>query len=71
MIVTIDAGSKQVVGSIMVEAWKLGVEIEQLQGNQLELTATDDMRLVRLISRFPSAKILHKEKIKEVSWHEQ
>ena len=70
MIVTIDAGSKQQIGSIVVEAWKLGVEVEQLTGTQLELTAAEDMRLARLISRFPSAKILHTEKIKEVSWNE-
>ena len=57
MIVTIDTGSQAAVGSVMVEAWKHGVEVQQLTGNQLELTAADDMKLVYLISKFPYAKI--------------
>ena len=71
MIVTLDAGSRQTAGSIVVEAWKHGIEVEKLYGNQLELCGGDDVRIEKLISRFPSVIILHTEKIKEVSWHEQ
>lgn len=66
MIITLDAGSTKNVGSIIVEAWKHGVEVERLTDNQLELTCGRDDKLESLISKFPSIKILHKELIKEV-----
>ena len=69
MIVTIDAGAAK--GSIIVDAWKHGIEVEKLGGNQLELCSGDDTRLENLIKRYPSATILHTEKIKEVSIYEQ
>ena len=41
-IVTIDAGSRQTAGALMVEAWKHGVEVEMLHDNQMELTCAYD-----------------------------
>lgn len=66
MIVTLQAASRSQVGSIMVEAWKYGVEVEHLNGNQIELTTAHDTKMENLISKFPSAKILHTELVKEV-----
>ena len=65
MIITIDAGRDR--GSIIVEAWKHGIEVEKLHGNQLELFSGNDEKVEHLVSRFPSVKVLHKEKVKEVS----
>ena len=68
MIVTIDAGTQR--GSIIVDAWKHGIEVEKLSGNQLELCSGNDTKIENLIKRYPSAKILHTEKIKEISIYE-
>ena len=69
MIVTIDAGAAR--GSIIVDAWKHGIEVEKLSGNQLELCSGNDTKVMDLIKRYPSATILHTEKIKEISIYEQ
>ena len=66
MILTVDAGSRSQVGAMVVEAWKYGIEVEKLHGNQLELTCTYDDKLNRYMSKFPNVKILHTELIKEV-----
>jgi hypothetical protein len=66
MIVTLQAASRQQVGSIMVEAWKYGVEAEHLHDHQIELTSAHDTRMRDLISKFPSARILHTELVKEI-----
>ena len=68
MIITIDAGHAR--GSIIVDAWKHGIEVEKLSGNQLELCSGNDMKIENLIKRYPSAKILYTEKIKEISIYE-
>jgi hypothetical protein len=70
MILTIDAGSRATKGSMIVEAWKHGVEVESLNDNLLELSAGQDERLAGLIKKFPSVKILHQELVKEVSIYE-
>jgi hypothetical protein len=67
MILTIDAGSRGAQGSIIMEAWKVGVEVEKLTGNHLELISADEDRLGRLIKKFPNVTILHRELVKEVS----
>jgi|APCry1669192319_1035405.scaffolds.fasta_scaffold00065_42 hypothetical protein len=66
-IVTIDAGSRQTAGSIIMESWKHGIEVEKLYGNQLELTCAHDDKLNRVLSRFADIKVLHTELIKEVA----
>ena len=68
MIITIDAGHAR--GSIIVDAWKHGIEVEKLSGTQLELCSGNDMKIENLIKRYPSAKILYTEKIKEISIYE-
>jgi hypothetical protein len=70
MILTIDAGTRATKGSIIVEAWQRGVEVENLSGTMLELTAAQDERLAGLIKKFPNVKILHQELVKEVSIYE-
>ena len=67
MILTIDAGSRSNYGAVVMDAWKHGIEIEKLDGFNLELTATDDNRTAGLIKRHPYVKILHRELIKEVT----
>ena len=67
MIVTLDAKSRSTYGSIIVDAWNHGVEVEKLHGYQLELTTADDIRMEKLIKRHPSAIILHTELVKEVT----
>jgi hypothetical protein len=66
VIVTLQAESRSQVSSITVEAWKYGIEIEHLNDNQIELTCAHDTKMEGLIKRFPSAKILHTELVKEV-----
>lgn len=66
MIVVLDAGSRSAVGSIMVDAWKHGVEAEPLHDHQIELTSAYDTKMEGLIKRHPYAKILHTELVKEV-----
>lgn len=66
MIVTLDAGSRQGAGSIIMDAWKHGIEVEQLHDYQIELTSAHDTKMDALIKRHPYAKILHRELIKEI-----
>ena len=66
-IVTIDAGSRQMAGAIAFESYKHGIEVEQLCGNQLELTCSYDEKLERLLGKYPSVKILHTELIKLIN----
>ena len=66
MIVTLDAGSRQLAGSIIMDAWKHGIEVEPLHDYQIELTCAHDEKMRGLINRHPSAKILHTELVKEV-----
>jgi hypothetical protein len=68
MIVTVDAGSPKMVGAVNFEAWKFGVDIENLSDNQIELCCADEGKLDLILNKYPSVKILHKELIKEVSW---
>jgi hypothetical protein len=70
MIVTVDAGSRQLTGAVIFEAWKLGVEAEKLDGSQVELCSADDNRIDMILNKFKSVKVLHTELIKEVSIHE-
>jgi hypothetical protein len=65
-IVTIDAGSRQTAGAIMVEAWKHGIEVEMLHDNQMELTCAYDDKLNRVIGKYAGVKVLHTELIKEI-----
>ena len=58
MIITVDTGSPQAAGAVIMSAWKHGIEVERLTGNQLELWCGDDVRIENLIKRFPSVKIL-------------
>ena len=67
MIITIDAGSRSTYGAIIMDAWKHGIEIEKLNDYNLELTCAHDDKMDGLIKRHPSAKILHRELIKEVT----
>jgi hypothetical protein len=66
MIITVDAGSRQQAGAMVFEAWKQGVEVEELNDNQIELISGREDKLTDLISRFPSARILHQELVKEI-----
>ena len=67
MIITVDTGSPQATGAVIMSAWKHGVEVERLHGNQLELWSGNETKLHDLIKRFPSVKILHTELVKEVT----
>ena len=67
MIITLDAGSRSTYGAIIMDAWKHGIEIEKLNDYNLELTCAHDDKMDGLIKRHPSAKILHREYIKEVT----
>ena len=67
MIVTVDTVSRSNYGAVIMDAWKHGVEIEKLNDYNLELCCGDDKRIEDLIKRHPSVKILHKEKVKEVT----
>ena len=67
MIITIDAGSRSTYGSIIMDAWKHGIEVEKLNDYNLELTCAHNDKMEGLIKRHPSAKILHTEHIKEVT----
>lgn len=67
MIVTLDAKSRSTYGSIIMDAWKHGIEVEKLQDYQLELTCAYDGKMEDLIKRHPSATILHTELVKEVT----
>jgi hypothetical protein len=66
MIVNVECDTKRLAGAVMMEAWKYGVEVEQLHGLQLELTSADEERIERIIKRFPSVKVLHSELFKTV-----
>jgi hypothetical protein len=65
-IVTIDAGSRQTAGALMVEAWKHGVEVEMLHDNQMELTCAYDDKMNKVLSKYKGVKVLHTELIKEI-----
>jgi hypothetical protein len=65
-IVTIDAGSRQTAGALMVEAWKHGVEVEMLHDNQMELTCAYDEKLNKVIGKYQGVKVLHTELLKEI-----
>ena len=65
-IVTIDAGSRQTAGALMVEAWKHGVEVEMLHDNQMELTCAYDDKLNKVIGKYQGVKVLHTELLKEI-----
>ena len=67
-LVTIDAGSRLVAGAVIFEAWKYGVEVENLQDYQVELCCADEGKLDLILNKYPSVKILHRELIKEVTW---
>lgn len=67
-IVTVDAGSRQMVGAITFEAWKYGVEVESLQDYQVELCCANEEKLDLILNKYPSVTVLHRELIKEVSW---
>ena len=67
MILTIDAGSRSNYGSIIMDAWKHGIEVEKLNDYNLELTCAYDEKMAGLIKRHPYVKILHQELIKEVT----
>ena len=67
MILTVDARSRSTYGAVIMDAWAHGIEIEKLDGFNLELTATDDNRMAGLIKRHPYVKILHTELVKEVT----
>jgi hypothetical protein len=65
-IVTIDAGSRQTAGALMVEAWKHGVEVEMLHDNQMELTCAYDDKMNVVLNKYKGIKVLHTELIKEI-----
>lgn len=65
-IVTVDAGSRQTAGALMVEAWKHGVEVEMLHNNQMELTCAYDDKLNKVIGKYQGVKVLHTELLKEI-----
>jgi hypothetical protein len=65
-IVTIDAGSRQTAGALMVEAWKHGVEVEMLHDNQMELTCAYDDKMNKVLGKYKGVKVLHTELIKEI-----
>jgi hypothetical protein len=65
-IVTIDAGSRQTAGALMVEAWKHGVEVEMLHDNQMELTCAYDDKMNKVLNKYKGVKVLHTELIKEI-----
>jgi len=65
-IYTVDAGSRQTAGAIMMEAWKHGIEVEHLYGNQVELCSGNEEKLDLVINKFNDVKVLHKELIKEI-----
>lgn len=67
MILTIDAQSRSNYGSIIMDAWKHGIEIEKLDGFRLELTCANDDKMAGLIKRHPHVTILHRELVKEVT----
>ena len=67
MILTLDAKSRSTYGAIVMDAWKHGIEVEKLDGYKLELTCAYDMKMEGLINRHPSATILHRELVKEVT----
>jgi hypothetical protein len=66
VILTVDAGSRQTAGSMIVEAWKHGIEVEKLTDHQLEFTCAYDEKMLRFMAKYPNVHILHKELIKEV-----
>ena len=67
MILTVDTGSRSTYGAVIMDAWAHGIEIEKLDGYNLELCSADEERLAGLIKRNPSVTILHRELIKEVT----
>lgn len=67
MIITVDTGSSSNYGAVIMDAWMHGIEVEKLDGYQLELTCGNDTKMDGLIKRHPYVKILHKELIKEVT----
>mgnify|MGYP006282730605 CR=1 FL=1 len=67
MIITIDAKSRSTYGAVIMDAWKHGIEIEKLQGYQLELSCAIDEKIAGLIKRNPDVIILHRELVKEVT----
>ena len=50
MIVVVDAGSQQVAGAMMMQAYMHGIEVEKLYDNQLEFWSADDERLERFLT---------------------
>ena len=66
MIITVDCPTPSIASAVIVEAWKHGVEVERLNGNQIELTSGRDDKLDLVIKRFPVV-ILHKELTKLVT----
>ena len=67
-IVTVDAGSRQMAGAVIFEAWKYGMDVEQLQDYQIELCCANEEKLDLILNKFKSVKVLHRELIKEASW---
>ena len=67
MILTVDAGSRQMTGAIIFEAWKYGIEVEHLHTFQVELCCANEEKLDTILNKFPSVKVLHRELIKEIS----
>jgi hypothetical protein len=67
MILTIDAMSRSNYGAVIMDAWKHGIEVEKLDGYNLELTCAHDDKMTGLIKRHPYVTILHQELIKEVT----
>ena len=65
-IVTVDAGSRQVAGALMMEAWKHGIEVEHLNDNQVELCSGNEEKLDLIINKYKGVKVLHRELIKEI-----
>ena len=67
MILTVDTGSRSVYGAVIMDAWKHGIEVEKLDGLQLELSCANDDKIAGLIKRHQSVTILHRELVKEVT----
>jgi len=67
-IVTVDTGSRKMAGAVNFEAWKYGVEVENLDNYQVELCCANEEKLDLILNKFKNVKVLHRELIKEVSW---
>jgi hypothetical protein len=66
-VITLDAGSRRKAGAVIFEAWKYGIEVEQLNDFQIELTSANEEKLDLIVNKFSGLTILHKELLKEVS----